>query len=87
MNVPRMPHGGCGGGGRSCNTRPVFALHAKVHVTIPEVLDAYEMCRHIQSADKRHEMYAHFGLDGEAVERYLDAVLQMERALKAASTS
>lgn len=71
----REPHG-------FQKNKSVFTLHAKIHVSMHEVLQAYEMCRHIPSAAARLDTYALFGLDGMAVEAYIDTVMMLDRMLQ-----
>ena len=62
--------------------KQIFAAHAKVNIDLHYVLTIYEVCKPIENKVHRHQMYDECGLDGNAVETYLDKVLSLNYLLK-----
>lgn len=58
----------------------VFRYRPGPEVTLDDARDAYEMCRYLHDPKQKEACYAVFGVNGEAVERYLPLVLLMEKA-------
>lgn len=63
--------------------RALFNLSTKSpEMTLEDIRDAYEQCSTIPAAGERAQCYSCFGLDGDRMARYYDAVLGLEKALQ-----
>jgi hypothetical protein len=62
---------------RSQLPKQVFAVHAKTNTPLSHVLTIYEVCAKIENYEERYMIYSENGIDGKAVEEYLDKVMSL----------
>lgn len=72
--------------GGNYGNKQVFSIHSKITISMDEVMTAYDMCSSVSNPRHRWEMYAFFGIDGEAIDQYLDVVVNLNRIYKTLST-
>jgi hypothetical protein len=65
------------------STRSPSPLNPSPHAPPRPQRDAYDVCSTIPSPKERSQCYTCFGIDGDRMMAYYDAVLDLERALTA----
>lgn len=59
--------------------KPIFeSYHSRGPISPQEAREIHDICKYIKDANHRQECYSCFGMDGEAVERFLPIVEDLE---------